>query len=118
MLNQTVIVGRLVKNPEVTKLEDGKRVSNITLAVPRSYKNEKGEYETDFITCELWNGVAINTAEYCKQGDILGVKGRIKTDSYENESGEKVYKTSIVAEKVTFLSSKSKESETDNDMEV
>ena len=79
---------------------------------------EKGEYETDFITCELWNGVAINTAEYCKQGDILGVKGRIKTDSYENESGEKVYKTSIVAEKVTFLSSKYKESETDNDMEV
>ena len=118
MLNQTVIVGRLVKNPEVTKLEDGKRVSNITLAVPRSYKNEKGENETDFITCELWNGVAINTTEYCRQGDILGVKGRIKTDSYENESGEKVYKTSIVAEKVTFLSSKSKESETDNDMEV
>ena len=118
MLNQTVIVGRLVKNPEIKELEDGKQVSNITLAVPRSYKNEKGEYETDFITCELWNGVAINTAEYCKQGDILGVKGRIKTDSYENESGEKVYKTSIAAEKVTFLSSKSKESETDNDMEV
>lgn len=118
MLNQTVIVGRLARNPKVTKLEDGKRVSNITLAVPRSYKNEKGEYETDFITCELWNGVAINTAEYCKQGDILGVKGRIKTDSYENESGEKVYKTSIVAEKVTFLSSKYKESKTDNDMEV
>lgn len=118
MLNQTVIVGRLVKNPEIKELEDGKQVSNITLAVPRSYKNEKGEYETDFITCELWNGVAINTAEYCKQGDILGVKGRIKTDSYENESGEKVYKTSIVAEKVTFLSSKYKESETDNDMEV
>ena len=43
MLNQTVIVGRLARNPEVTKLEDGKRVSNITLAVPRSYKNEKGE---------------------------------------------------------------------------
>ena len=118
MLNQTVIVGRLVKNPEIKELEDGKQVSNITLAVPRNYKNEKGEYETDFITCELWNGVAINTAEYCKQGDILGVKGRIKTDSYENESGEKVYKTSIVAEKVTFLSSKYKESETDNDMEV
>ena len=118
MLNQTVIVGRLVKNPEIKELEDGKQVSNITLAVPRSYKNEKGEYETDFITCELWNGVASNTTEYCRQGDLLGIKGRIKTDSYENESGEKVYKTSIVAEKVTFLSSKSKESETDIDMEV
>ena len=62
MLNQIVLVGRLVKKPEVIKTENDKEYSNITLAVPRSYKNENGEYETDFVDCVLWNGVASQTA--------------------------------------------------------
>ena len=49
MLNQTVLVGRLVKEPELHQTENGKKVTNITLAVPRSYKNMNGEYDTDFI---------------------------------------------------------------------
>ena len=122
MLNQIVIVGRLTSNPEVVKSEDGKERSQITLAVPRSYKNENGEYDTDFVDCVLWNGVATNTAEYCKKGDIVGVKGRIQTSNYETEDGEKRKSTSIVAEKVTFLSSKSKEDDieksNDEDLEV
>lgn len=109
MLNQVVIVGRLIANPEIKNLELEKSVSNITLAVPRVYKNENGEYDTDFIDCELWNTVAINTADYCKKGDIIGVKGRIKIDYYDKD-GISVKVTKIVAEKVTFLSSK-KESE-------
>ena len=80
MLNQTIVVGRLVSDPAVRELEDGKKVSNITLAVPRSYKNGDGEYETDFIDCELWNAVANNTAEYCKKGDVIGVSGTNKID--------------------------------------
>lgn len=109
MMNQTCIIGRLVRDPEVKELEDGKKVSNITLAVPRSYKNENGEYETDFIDCTLWNGVADRTAEYCKKGDLVGVKGRLQTNNYEKEDGSKVFKLDVVAEKVTFLSSRSKE---------
>lgn len=124
MLNQTVLVGRLVREPEVKELEDGKKVSNMTLAVQRSYKNEKGEYEADFIDCVLWNGIAENTAEYCHQGDILGVKGRIQTDTYETEEGEKKKITQVIAEKITFLTSKKdileKESnnKTEEDLEV
>ena len=122
MLNQIVIVGRLTSDPEVVKSEEGKERSQITLAVPRSYKNADGEYETDFVDCVLWNGVATNTAEYCKKGDIVGVKGRIQTNNYETEDGEKRKSTSIVAEKVTFLSSKSKEDDieksNDDDLEV
>ena len=57
MLNQTVIVGRLVKEPELRQTENGTKVTNITLAVPRSYKNVDGEYETDFISCVLWKGI-------------------------------------------------------------
>ena len=48
MLNQTVIVGRIVRDPELRETESGNKVTNITLAVPRSYKNADGEYETDF----------------------------------------------------------------------
>lgn len=105
MLNQIIIVGRLTGNPEVAKLEDGKETSQITLAIPRTYKNADGEYETDFVDCILWGGVATNTSEYCKKGDIIGVKGRIQTSNYENEYGENKKLTQIIAEKVTFLSS-------------
>lgn len=108
MLNQLVIVGRLVKDPEVKELEKGKKVSNITLAVGRSYKNEDGIYETDFIDCILWNSIASNTVEYCKKGDIVGVKGRIQT-RYIGEEEQKTKVIEIIAEKVTFLSSRKEE---------
>ena len=110
MLNQVVLVGRLTKDPEVRELEDGKKVSSITLAVQRTYKNEEGVYEADFINIDQWNGIAQNTSEYCKKGDIIGVKGSIKTNSYEDkETGENKFRMSIQADKVTFLSSKAKE---------
>ena len=85
MLNQIVLVGRLVKTPEVVKTDSDKEVSNITLAVPRSYKNINGEYETDYIDCVLWTGIAENTTEYCKKGDLLGVKGRVQTRVFETD---------------------------------
>lgn len=114
MLNQVVIVGRLVQEPTVEKTESGKERSFVTLAVPRSYKNTEGEYETDFVDCVLWGGVASNTAEYCKKGDLVGIKGKVETNTYENADGEKKKSTQIVAEKVTFLST-AKEKESDNE---
>ena len=108
MLNQTVVVGRLVADPTLQKVESGKKVSNITIAVPRSYKNENGEYDTDFVDCVLWGGIAENTIEYCKKGDIVGIKGRIQVNSYEKDN-EKKYSMEVVAEKVSFLSSKKAE---------
>ena len=85
MLNQLVIIGRLTKEPKLKKTENGKKVSNITLAVPRSYKNVNGQYDTDFIDCVLWKGISENTVEYCKKGDIVGIKGRIEKNSYEKD---------------------------------
>lgn len=111
MLNQTVIVGRLVRNPELRETENGTKVTNITLAVPRSYKNAEGEHETDFVTCVLWKGIAENTAQYVRKGDLLGVKGRLQSRSYTTANDEKRYVTEVIAEKVTFLSSKPKEDE-------
>ena len=106
MLNQTVVVGRLVKDPELYETENGNKVTNITLAVPRSYKNVNGEYDTDFVPCVLWKGVAENTVEYCRKGDLLGVKGHVQTRDIEVDEDVKRKLVEIVAEKVTFLSSK------------
>ncbi len=108
MLNQLIIIGRLTKKPELKKTDNGKNVTNITLAVPRSYKNQDGKYDTDFIDCVMWNNVAESTTEYCQKGDLLGVKGRLQTRVYEKDE-EKKYTTEVVAEKVTFLSSKKHE---------
>ena len=108
MLDQTVIVGRIVRDPELRETESGHKVSNITLAVPRSFKNSNGEYDTDFISCVLWQGIAENTAGYCHKGDLVGVKGRVQSRTIEMEDSTR-HIVEIVAEKVTFLSSKPKE---------
>ena len=99
MLNQIVLVGRIVKTPELRTTENGKKTATVTLAVPRNYKNMNGEYDTDFLDCTLWT----NTAEYCQSGDMVGVKGRLQTRIITSEDGSKKKKTEIVAEKVTFL---------------
>lgn len=109
MLNQVVLVGRLTDDPSVTKTESGQKVSTVTLAVNRSFKNPEGIYETDFIRCILWNVIAENTSEYCKKGDIVGVKGRIQVSNYVDKDNNKKYTTEVIAEKVTFLSSKKTE---------
>lgn len=95
MLNQVVIAGRLTDEVLIETTEDGKKRASITVAVPRSYKNVDGTYDTDFIKCYLWNGIAESTKEYCQKGDIVGIKGRIQTEENTNI---------VIAEKVTFLS--------------
>lgn len=109
MLNQIILVGRLVKTPEVIETESGKKMSYITLAIPRTFKNADGEYDTDFIDCVLWEVVAESTSEYCKQGDIVGVKGRVQSRMIEEEDGDNYKKMEVIAEKITFLSSKKEE---------
>ncbi len=108
MLNQLVVVGRLVKDPELRKTETGRNMTSITLAVPRAYKNTNGEYDTDFIDCILWSNVAETTTEYCHKGDLLGVKGRVQTRMVEKEEEKPKQVTEIIGERVTFLSSNHK----------
>lgn len=110
MLNQLVLVGRLVKKPELKEAGNSKKYSFITLAVPRSFKNANGEYDTDFIECSLWDNVAVSAVDYCNKGDIIGVKGRLQTRVIEKENSKK-YVLEVIAEKVTFLSSNKKEAD-------
>ena len=74
MLNQIVLVGRLTRDITVNKSGKGNKVATLSLAIPRSFKNSEGVYETDFIDCVLFDNIADNTSEYCKKGDIVGIK--------------------------------------------
>ncbi len=100
MLNQIVLVGRLQK---ITKKQDDNVI--ITLSVPRSFKNEDGEYVNDYIDVSIFGETARTTSAYCKKGDIIGVKGRIQSKEIEKYH-TKMTIMQIIGEKVTFLSSK------------
>jgi single-strand DNA-binding protein len=108
MLNQIVLVGRLTRNITVNESDSGIKVATIPLAIPRSFKNSDGTYDTDFVDCVAFDQIANNTSEYCEKGDIVGVKGRIQTRIVDKE-GQKENVMEIIAEKVTFLSSHTKE---------
>ena len=93
MLNQVILVGRL----QEIKENDNKVI--ITLSCNRPYKNVDGEYETDFVDFILWGGVADTTKEYCKKGDVLGVRGRIQMNVVDD-----IKITELIADKIIFLS--------------
>ncbi|MFU8787035.1 MAG: single-stranded DNA-binding protein [Candidatus Izemoplasmataceae bacterium] len=110
MVNQVILVGRLVYDPELRTLEDGKKVTTITLALQRSFKSaESGTYETDFIRCTLWSGIAENTVQYCKKGSTVGVKARLVQKFFEYGNNETFSHAEVVAEKITFISPKASE---------
>ena len=105
MLNNVLLVGRLTENPE-ERTESSKTVVTIVVAIQRGFKNSEGLFVTDFIKCTLWNSIAPNAVEYLKKGDIVGIKGRIQTESYKTNKGITKYNTEVLAEKITFLSNK------------
>lgn len=98
MLNQIVLVGRIISI--VMQDDDKGNRGVVTISVPASIKDENGEYPVDKIDIELFGSIAKNTAEYCKKGDVIGVKGRIQKRDHEPMK--------VVAEKVTFLTASSK----------
>ena len=96
----------MTRNITVNKSDKGVKVATISLAIPRSFKNMEGGYDTDFIDCIAFDSIAENTKEYCEKGDIVGIKGRIQTRDVELEDETHKKYVEVIAEKVTFLSSK------------
>lgn len=97
-----VLIGRLTRDPELRKTQNGTSVCSFTLAVNRR-QNQDGTQDADFINCVAWNKLADNIQLYQKKGNQLGIEGRINTRSYDNQQGQKVYVTEVVAENVQFL---------------
>lgn len=105
MMNNVVLIGRLTKDLEIKEVGENGKVLNFSVAVQRPYKNKDDEYETDFINCVAWNGIAENMSEYVKKGDLIAVKGSLITSTYEKDD-VKHYKTEVRADKISFLQSK------------
>ena len=98
MSNSVILIGRITSTPEVQDSIDNKSYCLVTLAIQRSYKNSEGIYEIDYIPVRLEGTIATNTAEYCKQGDWVGVKGTL----HQTIDG----RLQVYAERISFLASK------------
>ena len=101
--NNVTLIGRLTKDADLRYTSNGTATANITLAVDRGFKNAEGKKETDFINCVVWRKPAENVAQYCSKGSLVSVDGRIQTRSYDNNQGQRVYVTEVVADSVQFL---------------
>lgn len=103
MLNSVVLVGRLTKDPELRYTPSNQAVATFSLAVNRRFKNQNGKREADFINCVIWRQQAENLANWGKKGNLIGITGSIQTRNYENQQGQRVYVTEVVAEKFQLL---------------
>ncbi|NLF48236.1 MAG: single-stranded DNA-binding protein, partial [Acholeplasmataceae bacterium] len=102
MLNQLILVGRLTRDPELRKLEEGRSVTSITLACQRPFKSgATNDYETDFFNCTLWSGIAEATVDYCKKGSVVGVKARLQQNDF-HQDGKKIFSyPEIIVERIS-----------------
>lgn len=98
MLNNVVLIGRLTKDPELKYTPNNVAVATFSLAVNRRFKNNEGVHEADFINCVMWNKSAENLSNWIKKGNMIAITGRIQTRNYENQNGQRVYVTEVVAE--------------------
>jgi single-strand DNA-binding protein len=105
MLNRTILIGRLTRDPELRYTPNGVAVTTFTLAVDRPFSNQQGDREADFINIVTWRQLAETCANYLRKGRLTAVEGRIQVRNYENNEGRKVYVTEVVADNVRFLES-------------
>lgn len=97
MINNVVLVGRLTKDAELRYTPTNSPVATGTLAVNRNFKNNNGDREADFINFVIWGSQAENLANWTKKGHLLGITGRLQTRHYDNQQGQRVYVTEVVA---------------------
>ncbi|MBB5148198.1 single-stranded DNA-binding protein [Ureibacillus thermosphaericus] len=97
-MNQVQLIGRLTKDPELRMTPNGLSVCRFTLAVNRMKKDE-----ADFISCIAFDKLAQNLVDYQKKGNRIAITGRIQTGSYENQQGQRIYTTEVVANSIEFL---------------
>ena len=109
MINNLTLIGRLTKDVELKYTPANQAVAQFTLAVNRTFKNANGERESDFINCVIWRKSAENFANFAKKGALIGITGRIQTRNYENQQGQRVYITEVIAENFQMLESRNQQ---------
>ena len=108
MINNVVLIGRLTRDVDLRYTPSNIAVATFNLAVNRNFKNQDSEREADFINCVMWQKSADNLANWTRKGMLIGVTGRIQTRSYENQQGQRVYVTEVVADNFQLLESRNK----------
>lgn len=106
MINNVVLIGRLTRDAELRYTPSNIAVATFNLAVNRNFKNDNGDREADFINVVMWRQQAENFANWVKKGNLVGITGRIQTRSYDNQQGQRVYVTEVVAESFQILEKK------------
>lgn len=102
-MNRIVLIGRLVREPELSYTQTGIAVASFTIAVNRPFLNQKGQREADFIDIVVWRNQAENCANYLSKGRLVGVDGRLQIRSYETADGQRRRVAEVVADRVEFL---------------
>lgn len=106
MINSVTLVGRMAGDAELKYVNESMAVATFRLAVNRNFKGQDGKREADFINCVIWRQQAENLASWAKKGALIGITGRIQTRSYENQQGQRVYVTEVVADTFQLLESR------------
>lgn len=107
MINRVTLIGRLVRDPDLRRTNDGTMVASFTIAVNRNYTAKDGQQQADFISCVVWRKTAETLEKYCRKGNLIGLDGRLQTRTYENAQGQRVFVTEVVCDNIQFLESKS-----------
>ena len=108
MINKCILVGRLTRDPELRRINSGEAVTSFILAVNRPYESADGQ-QADYPNCVIWGKGAENVDKYCFKGSLVGVEGRLRTRSYDNAQGNRIYVTEVICQRVQFLDTKKKD---------
>lgn len=106
-MNRVMLIGRLTAKPELRYTGSNVPYARFSLAVNRTFSNQNGERETDFINIIIWRKQAENVCNFLDKGSLVSVEGRIQTGSFNDKDGNKRYSMDVVADNVQFLESKS-----------
>lgn len=102
MINQVVLVGRLVQDPVIKEVSGGKNVCEVKVALQRPFKNQQNQYDTDFIKVAFWEYLAININEYCKKGYVIGIRARLQSRSVK-VAETFVEMTDVIGESIVYI---------------
>ena len=102
-MNKVILIGRLTRDPELRYTGNNTPVATFSLAVNRSFTNQNGEREADFINCVVWRKLAETVKNYLSQGSQVAVEGRIQTRTYDDQNGQRRYITEVIVENIDFV---------------
>jgi len=103
MINECVLVGKVVREPEIRTTPKGNTIAHMLVEADRSFRNEDGSLSSDVFQVTLWKGIAEECASLCHPGSLVGIKGRLQATVFE-KNDRTYYNCEVIAEKVSFIS--------------